>query len=71
MDELPSPKFQFQIVGFPVEVSENWTERGAGPDVGDAVKPATGGRIFRVYAFRQTLVLWVVISVQDVPSGLI
>jgi len=38
----PSPKFQFQETGLPVEVSENWTARGAWPLVGLAVKLATG-----------------------------
>jgi len=40
---LLSPKFQFQLVGIPVEVSVNRTVSGAGPLVGEAVKLAMGG----------------------------
>ena len=38
----PSPKFQAQEVGEPVDVSAKATFRGAVPDVGDAVNEATG-----------------------------
>ena len=34
----PSPKFHDHEVGEPVEVSENCTDSGAVPEVGDAVK---------------------------------
>ena len=40
VDVVPSPKFQFQVVGEPVEVSTNWTCNGAGPLVGDAMNAA-------------------------------
>ena len=36
----PSPKFQLQLVGFPLDVSVNCTVRGAWPEVGLAVKLA-------------------------------
>lgn len=36
----PSPKFQDQPVRSPVEVSVNWTVRGAGPVVTSAEKSA-------------------------------
>jgi hypothetical protein len=39
---LPSPKFHTQDVGDPVEVSVNWTVRGAAPLSDDAVNAATG-----------------------------
>jgi ribosomal protein L21E len=38
----PSPKVQDHEVGEPVEVSVNCTVRGGTPDVGAAVKEATG-----------------------------
>ena len=38
----PSPKFQFQAVGVFVEVSENLTVNGIVPEVGVALKFATG-----------------------------
>ena len=41
--ESPSPKFQSQVVGEPVDVSLNFTVRGAVPEVGDAVNKATSG----------------------------
>jgi hypothetical protein len=40
---VPSPKPQVREVGELVDVSVNWTERGATPEVGVAVKAATGG----------------------------
>ena len=44
VDELPSPKFQDQLVGKPFDVSLNWTANGAaGPCVLEAEKSATGG----------------------------
>jgi hypothetical protein len=39
----PSPKSQNQNTGDPVDVSENRTVRGAVPDTGFGVNPATGG----------------------------
>jgi hypothetical protein len=41
--EPPSPKAQSHVVGDPVEVSLNWTVRGAVPEMGDAVNDATSG----------------------------
>jgi hypothetical protein len=42
-EEVPlSPKFQAHEVGELVDVSVNMTVRGLTPDVGEAVKPATG-----------------------------
>jgi hypothetical protein len=38
----PSPKVHAQLVGLPVEVSVNWTLRGATPLVALAVKFAVG-----------------------------
>jgi len=38
----PSPKVQLHVVGELVEVSANWTVRGAVPDTGVALNPATG-----------------------------
>ena len=43
VDVPPSPKFQFQLVGVPVDVSVNVTESGAVPEVGVPVKLATDG----------------------------
>jgi hypothetical protein len=43
--EPPSPKFQFQFVGVFVELSTNWTVKGAVPEVTLAVKLATGGAV--------------------------
>ena len=42
VEKLPSPKDQFQYVGELVEVSLNWTVRGATPEVGIALKLETG-----------------------------
>lgn len=42
MAVVPSPKFHFQAVGDPVEVSENRTVSGALPDVGVAANSANG-----------------------------
>ena len=39
---MPSPKFQLQVAGDPVDSSVNCTERGARPYVGDAEKIGTG-----------------------------
>ncbi len=39
----PSPKFQLQLVGIPVEVSVNETSSGSVPLVRSAVNDATGG----------------------------
>ena len=44
----PSPKVHAHAVGEPVEVSVNWTVRGARPAVGEAVKAVTGGAAFSV-----------------------
>ena len=40
---LPSPKFQSQVVGDPVDVSVNCTVRGAVPEVVEGVNEATRG----------------------------
>jgi len=42
VDDVPSPKFHFHAVGFPVLVSLNATFNGAFPDVISLVKLATG-----------------------------
>jgi uncharacterized protein YPO0396 len=42
VEVAPLPKLQDQLVGVFVDVSEKFTVRGAVPDVGDAVKLATG-----------------------------
>lgn len=42
VDVPPSPNVQDHDVGEPVDVSVKLTGRGAGPDVGEAVKAATG-----------------------------
>ena len=39
----PSPKFQSQAVIGPLDLSVNWTVRGAVPEVGLAVKSAVTG----------------------------
>jgi len=44
----PSPKFQVHCVGVLVEVSLNLTVKGTAPDVGVAVKLATGAGILTV-----------------------
>jgi hypothetical protein len=47
LDQLPSPKLQFHIVGVPVEVSVNWTARGNVPDETLVMKDAVsnGGEV--------------------------
>jgi hypothetical protein len=42
VDLPPSPKSHSHFVGLPVEVSVNWTVRGASPSSGEAVKLASG-----------------------------
>ncbi len=42
---LPSPKSQAQEAMVPVEASVKATVRGAGPDVGVALKAALGGGV--------------------------
>jgi hypothetical protein len=43
VEDVPSPKFQFQEVGDPVLLSVNVTINGSFPGAGDAEKAATGG----------------------------
>ena len=47
LDQLPSPKLQFHIVGVPVEVSADWTARGNIPDETLVMKDAVsdGGEV--------------------------
>lgn len=42
LNQVPSPKLQFQAVGVPVEVSLNRIVSGGVPDVRFAMKPAAG-----------------------------
>ncbi len=42
LNQVPSPKLQFHVVGVPEEVSLNLTTRGAVPDVTFVVNDATG-----------------------------
>lgn len=48
---MPSPNVQLQVVGVPpVEISINWTLRGALPETGAPIKLATGGETGAVAA---------------------
>jgi hypothetical protein len=42
IEVVPSPKFQDQLVGAPVELSVKLTVRGACPETGEPEKPAVG-----------------------------
>lgn len=56
MLELPSPKFQFQLVGVLIEVSVNATVSGAAPELGVPTKLATGGAVTVTYPVFRVLV---------------
>ena len=55
----PSPKFQLQDVGLPVDVSLNCTANGAWPEDGLALKPAvTCAEAFVTVMVWLVLLLW-------------
>ena len=59
-DVLPSPNFHNQEVGLFVLISVNVTDKGAFPDVGNAVKEATGTGV--IGTFDEALIVTVFVA---------